>query len=61
MAALVELPISLTDEPETEAEAGPSRPNRPTIRALPFQLDLTCPIGIPSKHTPDLPWPFSTA
>jgi hypothetical protein len=59
MAALVELPISLTVE--AVAEAGPSRLNPPTIRALPFTLDLTCPVGIPSKHTPDLPWPFSTA
>jgi hypothetical protein len=31
------------------------------FRQLPFQLDLTCPIGLGTKNVAECVWPFSVA
>lgn len=36
-------------------EAGPSRPR---LRPLPYQLECSCPISLPSRRTSETTWPI---
>lgn len=57
MAAAATLMPELTPDCVTAAVAGAL-----SLAPLPFSLDLSCPVAIPSRaNTNSLPWPFPVA